>query len=102
MYGKLGRRECLQKASVTAGETGCRFWAGREYKSENLGLPIIINSVSKMPSFFDRFRRTKNANGKFKKPYYSIQSVHAEGKVLDVAQDGDHKGSLILWDGYGG
>lgn len=55
-----------------------------------------------MPSFFDRFRRTKNANGKFKKPYYSIQSVHAEGKVLDVAQDGDHKGSLILWDGYGG
>lgn len=47
------------------------------------------------------FHRTKNANGKYKKPYYSIVSKKA-GKVIDVAQDGPHKGSLILWDGYNG
>ena len=52
--------------------------------------------------FFDKFRRTDNANGKFRKPYYSVQSVHAEGKVLDVCQEGENPGSLIIWDGYGG
>jgi hypothetical protein len=45
--------------------------------------------------------QTKNANGKFKKPFYSIVSKKA-GKVLDIAQDGPHQGSLIIWDGWAG
>ena len=49
-----------------------------------------------------RARRNKNQNGKFRKPYYSIQSVAAEGKVLDVCQEGEHPGSLIIWEGYAG
>jgi hypothetical protein len=46
--------------------------------------------------FGNLFKRQKNQNGKYKKMYYSIRSVHS-GKVLDVAQDGPHKGSTILW-----
>jgi hypothetical protein len=45
---------------------------------------------------FGLFERTKNQNGKYKKPYYSIRSV-LSGKVLDVAKDGPHQGSTILW-----
>lgn len=50
---------------------------------------------------FDFFRRTDNANGKYRKPYYSLVSV-ASDRVLDVAQDGDFQGQTIIWDGYGG
>ena len=50
---------------------------------------------------FGLFKRQKNPNGKYKKPYYSIRSV-LSGKVLDVAQDGPHQGSTIIWEGYGG
>jgi len=54
-----------------------------------------------MSGFADLFKRTKNADGKYKKPYYSIRGVHAN-KVVDVAQDGPNAGSLILWEGYAG
>jgi hypothetical protein len=47
------------------------------------------------------FNKTQNANGKYKRPYYSIRSVHAD-KVLDIAQDGPHKGTGILWKGWAG
>lgn len=47
------------------------------------------------------FNKVKNPNGKYKKPYYSIVSKKAE-KVIDLAQDGQHQGTLIIWDGYGG
>jgi hypothetical protein len=50
---------------------------------------------------FGLFHRQKNDNGKYKKPYYSLVSVKA-GKVLDIAQDGEHKGKSIIWDGYAG
>lgn len=46
--------------------------------------------------FGNLFKRQKNQNGKYKKLYYSIRSVQS-GKVLDVAQDGPHKGTTILW-----
>lgn len=48
------------------------------------------------------FNRTKKPNGRFKKPYYAFRSVKA-GRMMDVCQDGDkqHKGFLIIWDGYG-
>lgn len=49
----------------------------------------------------DIFSRQKNTNGKYKKPYYSIVSRKA-GRVIDLAQDGPHVGSLIIWDGYNG
>lgn len=49
----------------------------------------------------DLFKRTKNENGKYKKPYYSLRSVHAD-KVLDVAQDGPSVGTTIIWEGYAG
>jgi hypothetical protein len=45
--------------------------------------------------------KQKNQNGKYKRMFYSIRSVNS-GRVLDVAQDGPHQGSTILWDGYGG
>lgn len=54
-----------------------------------------------MSGFADLFKRTKNADGKYKKPYYSIRGVHAN-RVVDVAQDGPNVGSLILWEGYAG
>jgi hypothetical protein len=54
-----------------------------------------------MKNIANLFARTKNPNGKYKKPYYSIVSKKA-GKVLDVAQDGQFQGSLIIWDGYAG
>ena len=54
-----------------------------------------------MSSFANLFNKTPNANGKFTKPYYSLRNCHAD-KVLDVAQDGPHAGSTILWKGYGG
>ena len=47
------------------------------------------------------FHRQKNENGKYTKSYYSITSRKA-GKVIDVAQDGPHKETLIIWDGYNG
>lgn len=47
------------------------------------------------------FHRNKNENGKYTRAYYSIVSKKA-GKVIDVAQDGPHKGTTILWDGYNG
>lgn len=50
---------------------------------------------------FGLFQRTKNENGKWKKPYYSFRSLKAD-KVIDLCQDGDNQGSLIIWDGYGG
>ena len=51
---------------------------------------------------FGIFKRHKKEKGeKFQKPYYSFRSVKA-GKVIDVAQDGDSKGALIIWEGYGG
>ncbi len=50
---------------------------------------------------FGLFKRQKNANGKYKKLYYSVRSVHS-GKVLDVAQDGPFKGSTIIWEGWAG
>lgn len=33
--------------------------------------------------------------------YYTIKSKHA-GRVLDVCQDTDKKGMLIIYDSYGG
>lgn len=48
---------------------------------------------------FSFFNRTKNENGKYKKPYYSFRSVKAD-KVIDLCQEGEHQGSLIIWDGY--
>jgi hypothetical protein len=54
-----------------------------------------------MHNIANLFNRTKNPNGKYKKPYYSIVSKKA-GKVLDVAQDGPCQGSLIIWDGWAG
>lgn len=54
-----------------------------------------------MHKITDLFHRTKNQNGKYKKPYYSLRNVHS-GRVADLAQDGPSAGSLILWDGYGG
>lgn len=36
---------------------------------------------------FTFFQRTKDENGKYKKPYYSFRNVKSD-KVLDVAQDG--------------
>jgi len=50
---------------------------------------------------FSFFNRTKNANGKYTKQYYSIVSKSA-GRVIDVAQDGPHQGTTIIWDGYNG
>lgn len=47
------------------------------------------------------FHRTKNPNGKYKKPYYSLRNVNS-GRVLDLAQDGPAAGSLIIYDGYAG
>lgn len=47
------------------------------------------------------FRRQKNPNGKFKRSYYSLRCVNS-GRVLDIAQDGPHAGSAIIWDGYAG
>ena len=47
------------------------------------------------------FNKTKNADGKYKRPYYSLRSVHAD-KVLDIAQDGPYIGTAILWKGWGG
>ena len=47
------------------------------------------------------FHKTQNANGKYRRPYYSIRSVHAD-KVLDIAQDGPNQGTSILWKGWGG
>jgi hypothetical protein len=50
---------------------------------------------------FGLFKKQKNQNGKYKRMFYSLRSVNS-GRVLDVAQDGPHKGNTILWDGYGG
>lgn len=50
---------------------------------------------------FGLFKKQKNPNGKYTKPYYSFRSVHS-GKVLDIAQDGPYKGTTIIWEGYGG
>lgn len=50
---------------------------------------------------FNIFNKTKNADGKYKRPYYSIRSVHAN-KVIDIAQDGPHQGSAIIWEGWAG
>ena len=55
-----------------------------------------------MHKILDKFKRSKNQNGKFQKPYYAIQSAKAEGKVLDVCQDGQHPGTLVIWEGHGG
>ena len=49
---------------------------------------------------FGFFQRQQEED-KFKKPYYSFRSVKAD-RVLDLAQDGDNQGSLIIWDGHGG
>ena len=49
---------------------------------------------------FSFFKRDKQEN-KFTKPYYSFRSVLAD-RVLDICQDGENQGSLIIWEGYGG
>ena len=49
---------------------------------------------------FSFFKRDKQEN-KFKKPYYSFRSVNAD-RVLDICQEGENQGNLIIWDGYGG
>ena len=36
---------------------------------------------------FTFFKRVKDEDGKYKKPYYSFRNV-SSGKVLDIAQDG--------------
>lgn len=46
------------------------------------------------------FFKTKKENGKYQKPYYSLRSVKAD-KVIDLCQDGENQGSLIIWEGYG-
>lgn len=46
------------------------------------------------------FRRNQEED-KYKKPYYSFRSVKA-GKVIDLCQEGQNQGTLIIWDGYGG
>jgi hypothetical protein len=43
----------------------------------------------------------KNKGGKLTKPYYSIVSVKA-GRVIDIAQSGNHRGTAIIYDGYNG
>lgn len=50
---------------------------------------------------FNIFNKTKNADGKYKRPYYSLRSVHSN-RVLDIAQDGPNKGTAIQWEGWGG
>lgn len=45
---------------------------------------------------FGMFHREKTETGKYKKPYYTLLSCHTD-KVLDIAGDGPHKGSLIIW-----
>lgn len=50
---------------------------------------------------FGLFKRNKNENGKFSKPYYSFRNVKS-GRVIDLCQEGEHQGTLIIWDGYGG
>ena len=47
------------------------------------------------------FKRQKNENGKYKKPYYSFRNVKSD-RVLDLCQEGEHQGSLVIWDGYAG
>lgn len=54
-----------------------------------------------MQGFKDMFHKTKNVDGKFKRAYYSLRNVHAD-RVLDVANDGPHAGTTIIWDGYAG
>lgn len=54
-----------------------------------------------MHNFTNLFNRTKNPNNRYTKPYYSIVSEKA-GRVVDVAQDGPFRGTLIIWDGYNG
>lgn len=43
-----------------------------------------------------------NPDGLYQKQYYSLRAVHTKNCVLDVAQDGPHKGTTIIWEGYGG
>ena len=45
---------------------------------------------------YHRFRMQGDANS-----FYSIKSKHA-GRVLDVCQDADTKGMLIIYDNYSG
>lgn len=67
--------------------------------NENIHFQYIL--IEKMSGFASLFTKTKNENGKFTKPYYSLRNVRAD-RVLDVAQDGPNAGSTILWDGYAG
>lgn len=53
-----------------------------------------------MFSFFKKFKREKNANGKYPKQYYVIKSVHSDN-VLDIAGDGPYKGKAIIWKPHG-
>lgn len=50
---------------------------------------------------FDFFNKTKNADGKYRRPFYSLRSVNAD-RVLDIAQDGPLKGTAMIYDGWGG
>lgn len=50
---------------------------------------------------FNIFNKTQNANGKYKRPFYSLRSCHSD-KVLDIAQDGPNKGTAIIWKGWQG
>lgn len=45
---------------------------------------------------FGFLNREKTEDGKYKKPYYSMLSAHCD-KVLDLAGDGEHAGSLIIY-----
>jgi hypothetical protein len=49
---------------------------------------------------FGMFKREKKETGKYKKPYYSIMSVHS-GKVVDICQDGDNENQAIIWETHG-
>lgn len=50
---------------------------------------------------FDKMRHKTKPN-KLTRPYYSIASERANGKVIDICQQGPKQGTLIIWEGYGG
>lgn len=47
----------------------------------------------------DIFNKKKAQPGNLIKPYYSFRSVHAN-KVLDIAQEGENKGTATIDKGY--
>ena len=45
---------------------------------------------------FGMFNKEKTDTGKYKKPYYSLLSVHCD-KVLDLSGGGEQEGNIIIW-----